>query len=320
MTMKILLTTTSFQDTPGKHHDRLAETGWEIERARGPLPEDRMLELVGRHDGIICGDDAYTKKVLQKCLPKLKVLSKYGIGVDKIDVDAATELRIPVTFCPGVNHTTVAEHAFGLLIGLIRNIPEENAIVKSGAWKRISGHELLGKKMGILGLGRIGREVAKRAAAFEMKLCGFDPHWDDEFAGKYNVERKATPEDILKECDVVCLHMSLSDENRGMVNKERLALMKEGAVIVNTSRGALINQKDVAEALRSGKLAGYATDVVEPEPIAKDNPLLDAPNVVFTPHIGSRTYESVERQAMMAVENTIRVLEGKPALAQKNKL
>src|SRR3972149_3011797 len=123
---KILLTTTSFQDTPGEHHALLEQQGYEIFRERGPLPEDKMLELVGDFDGILCGDDAFTPSVLQKCLPRLKVLSKYGIGLDKIDVKAATALKIPVTYCPGVNHTTVAEHAFGLMLALYRQITEQN--------------------------------------------------------------------------------------------------------------------------------------------------------------------------------------------------
>ncbi len=317
---KILLTTTSFQDTPGRHHDLLKESGFEIERARGPLPEAEMLKLVGDHDGIICGDDAYTRTVLQKCLPRLKVLSKYGIGLDKVDVAAATELKIPVCFCPGVNHTTVAEHTFGLLLSLTRNIPPQDATVKSGAWKRATGRELLGKTMGLLGMGRIGKEVAKRALAFEMKVCAFDVHWDEEFAKKYGVERKSTAEDVLRAAHVVSLHMSLSDSNRGLINRQRLGIMKEGAYLLNTARGALVVQEDVAEALKSKHLGGYGTDVVEPEPITKDNPLLGAPNMVFTPHIGSRTYESVERQALMAAENLIRKLRGETPHAQANKV
>ncbi len=318
--MRILITTTSFQDTPGRHHHLLAEAGFEIDRARGPLPEAEMLKIVGNHDGILCGDDAFTRTVLQKCLPRLKVLSKYGIGLDKIDVKAATELKIPVCFTPGVNHTTVAEHTFGLLLSLTRNIPSQDAVVKRAEWKRATGHELLDKTMGILGLGRIGKEVAKRAIAFGMKVCAYDIAWDEEFARNHGVERKAGPEDVLREADVVSLHMASTADNRGFINRQRLAMMKEGAYLVNTARGALIVEEDVAEALKSKRLAGYGADVVEPEPILKTNPLLGAPNVVLTPHIGSRTYESVERQALMSAENLIRVLRGQKPLAQANQV
>jgi D-3-phosphoglycerate dehydrogenase len=317
---KILLTTTSFQDTPGGHHALLESQGYEIVRARGPLPEDKMLELVGDFDGVLCGDDAFTRKVLEKCLPKLRVLSKYGIGVDKIDLQAATDLKIPVTYCPGVNHTTVAEHSFGLMLSLYRQIPQQNALVHQGHWKRMTGHELLGKTLGILGLGRIGKEVAKRARAFEMRVLGFDPFWDEGFAAEYGIERKATADEVIREADVLALHMNLSPENRGFLNSTRLAAMKKGAIVINTSRGALVDQWAVAEAVKSGHLGGYGCDVVEPEPIESTNPLIGLENVVMTPHIGSRTFESVLRQATMAVENLIRVLRGEAPLAQANKL
>ena len=317
---RLLITTTSFQDTPGRHHDLLAEEAFAIERVRGPLPEAELLTLVGDYDAILCGDDAYTRAVLQKCLPRLKVLSKYGIGVDKIDLQAATELRLPVTFCPGVNHVTVAEHTFGLLLALTRQIPQQDAVVKRGEWQRATGHELAGKTLGLLGLGRIGREVAKRAVAFEMHVCAYDIVWDEAFAQQWGVERKATAEDVLRSGDVVSLHMNLTHDNRAYLNAARLALMKRGAYLVNCARGGLVHEGDVAAALHSGHLAGYGADVVEPEPIVTTNPLLTAPHVVLTPHVGSRTYESVERQAVMAVENMLRVLNGQPPHAQANTL
>jgi D-3-phosphoglycerate dehydrogenase len=316
---RILITTTSFQDTPGRHHDLLPADQFEIDRARGPLAEADILRLVGTHDAIICGDDAFTKPVLEKCLPKLRVLAKYGIGVDKIDIAAATALKIPVTFCPGVNHVTVAEHTFGLLLSLTRLIPQQDALIKKGEWKRSTGRELAGKTMGILGLGRIGKEVAKRARAFDMNVCAFDLYWDDAFAKQYGVERKEAGEDVLRASEVVSLHMNLTEENKDYINLGRIAFMKRGAYLLNCARGGLVNQADVAAALKQGLLGGYGCDVVEPEPIEKTNPLLAAPNVVFTPHTGSRTYESVERQALMAAENMIRVLAGQAPHAQANK-
>jgi D-3-phosphoglycerate dehydrogenase len=317
---RILITTTSFQDTPGRHHEILPADQFEIERARGPLPEAEILKLAGSHDAIICGDDAFTRPVLQKCLPRLRVLSKYGIGLDKIDLQAATDLKIPVTFCPGVNHVTVAEHTFGLLLALTRLIPHQDAIVKKGGWERLTGRELAGKTMGILGLGRIGKEVAKRALAFEMKVCAFDLAWDEAFTKQHPVERKSSAEEVLRAAEVVSLHMNLTDENKEFINAARIGLMKRGAWLLNCSRGGLIHQTDVAAALKSGRLGGYGADVVEPEPIEKTNPLLDAPNVVLTPHVASRTFESVERQALMAAENMIRVLTGQPPHAQANRL
>ena len=168
--MKILLTTTSFQDTPGEHHDLLKKTGWEIITARGPLNEADTLALVGDVDGYICGDDAITRKVLEKARPKLKVLSKYGIGVDKIDVKSCTEFGIPLLFTPGVNHTTVAEHIF-CCCSRWRKIFFFTPTPRAAAdWKRKTGHELFEKTIGIIGLGRIGKEVAIRARAFGMNV------------------------------------------------------------------------------------------------------------------------------------------------------
>lgn len=315
---RILLTTTSYQDTPGPHHALLESQGYEIIRERGPLPEDVMLGLVGEFDGYLCGDDAFTRKVLEKCLPRIKVLSKYGIGLDKIDVHAATDLGIPVCFTPGVNHTAVAEHVFGLLLSLTRNIITEHSHVQNASWKRVTGREVWKKTMGVIGLGRIGKEVAKRARGFEMDVVGYDIYWDDEFARQYNVRKASTPDEVVAAADVLSLNMNLSDETRGFLSADRVRSMRDGAIVINCARGGLVDQEAVAEALKSGKLGGYGADVFEPEPINPECPLLGCPNTAFTPHIGSRTYESVERQAMMSTENLIRALKGDAPIAQAN--
>src|SRR5690349_14791257 len=183
--MKILLTTTSFQDTPGTHHDLLASKGWEIITARGPLNEADTFALVGDVDGYICGDDAITRRVLEKARPRLKVLSKYGIGVDKIDVKSATEFGLPVLFTPGVNHTTVAEHCFLLLLALQKNLLFHTDSTRAGGWKRQTGHELFEKTIGIVGLGRIGKEVVIRARAFGMTPIAYGNYWDEPFAQEH---------------------------------------------------------------------------------------------------------------------------------------
>src|SRR5580704_10029678 len=210
--MKILLTTTSFQDTPGAHHDLLAQTGWEIITARGPLNEADTLALVGDVDGYICGDDAITRKVLEKARPKLKVLSKYGIGVDKIDVKSCTEFGIPLLFTPGVNHTTVAEHNFMLLLALEKNLLFHTDSTRSGGWKRKTGHELLEKTIGIIGLGRIGKEVVIRAKAFGMKAIALDPHFDDKFAQQHQVKRAGSLAEVFAASDYISLHTNLTPE------------------------------------------------------------------------------------------------------------
>ncbi|MFM8804390.1 MAG: NAD(P)-dependent oxidoreductase, partial [Planctomycetia bacterium] len=208
-TPRILLTTTSFQDTPGEHHAALAATGWEIVTARGPLSEADTLAVVGEVDGYICGDDMITRAVLAKAVPRLKVLSKYGIGVDKIDVAACTELGIPLLFTPGVNHTTVAEHTFLLLLALEKNLLFHADSTRSGGWKRQTGHELLDKTIGIVGMGRIGREVAIRAKAFGMRPVGYGIHWDEAFAAGHGIERATTLDELFAKADYISLHTNL---------------------------------------------------------------------------------------------------------------
>ena len=316
--MKILLTTTSFQDTPGPHHQILEDAGFEIIRERGPLPEKRMLDLVGDIDAFLCGDDEITSKVIDRALPKLKVVSKYGIGLDKIDVEYLTDKGVPLTFCPGVNHTTVSEHTFALMLALFRKLVKEANHVAKGEWVRVTGNEIMGKTLSIIGLGRIGKEVAIRANAFGMKVIGYDLYWDEDFAHGNQIIRAKSIDEALEQGDVVSLHVNLSDETRELINRERLSKMKDGVVILNCARGEIIHTQDVIDALHAGKIGGYGTDVLDVEPPPPDHPMLNAPNTVITPHIGSRTFESVERQATMAARNLVLALRGETPLAQAN--
>ena len=316
--VRILLTTTSYQDIAGPHHELLESTGIEIVRERGPLPESKMLELVGDFDAILCGDDQITRAILEKAAPRLKILSKYGIGVDKIDVKAATEMGIPLSFCPGVNHTTVAEHTFALLLALVRNLIEIANATRSGNWKRLTGHEIMGKTIGIVGLGRIGKEVAIRAKAFGMTVIAYDVYWDEAFAASHDITRASGVAEIFEKSDVISLHTNLTEETRDMVRAETIATMKDGVIILNCSRGEVVHTADLAAALESGKVGGYGADVLDEEPPPADHPLLKAKNCIVTSHIGSRTYESVQRQAMMAAQNLLHLLRGEKPLAQVN--
>lgn len=316
--MKILLTTTSFQDTPGEHHDMLKGTGWEIINARGPLNEADTLALVGDVDGYICGDDAITRQVLEKARPKLKVLSKYGIGVDKIDVKSCTEFGIPLLFTPGVNHTTVAEHNFLLLLALEKNFLFHTDSTRSGGWKRKTGHELLDKTIGIIGLGRIGKEVAIRARAFGMKVLAFDNYFDDAFSQQHQVKRAGSLAEVFAASDYISLHTNLTPETRDLVNARSIAQMKKGVLILNCARGEIVNTQDLVAALKSGQVGGYGTDVLDQEPPPANHPLLTLRNVIVTPHVASRTYESVVRQATTAVKNLILAMNGEKPIAQIN--
>jgi D-3-phosphoglycerate dehydrogenase len=316
--VRVLLTTTSYQDIAGPHHDLLESTGIEIVRERGPLSEARMLELVGDFDAILCGDDLISRAVLEKASPRLRILSKYGIGVDKIDVKAATEMGIPLSFCPGVNHTTVAEHTFALLLALVRNLVEIANATHAGNWKRLTGHEIMGKTIGIVGLGRIGKEVAIRAKAFGMTVLAYDVYWDEAFAASHGIKRAAGVAEIFEKSDVISLHTNLTPETRDMIRAETIATMKDGVIILNCSRGEVVHTADLAAALESGKVGGYGADVLDEEPPRPEHPLLKAKNCIVTSHIGSRTYESVQRQAMMAAQNLLHLLRGEKPLAQVN--
>ncbi len=323
MTTRILLTTTSYQDTPGPHHELLESRGFEIVRERGPLPESAMLALAGEFDAFLCGDDAITQAVIEKSAPRLKVISKYGIGLDKIDVAYATTQKLPVLNTPGVNHTTVAEHTFGLLLSLTKKIQENAVEVKEGkwvaGWKKPVGHEILGSTMGIIGLGRIGKEVATRARAFGMSVIAYDPYFDESFAAEHGVTRCETMDDVLLGANVVSLHCFLDKNTHGMINAEKIAEMKNGVIVLNCARGELVDTNDIAAALASGKVGGYGADVLDEEPPAANHPLFTAPNCIVTSHIASRTYESVERQALRATHNLINYLKGDPDFIQANK-
>ena len=286
--MRILLTTTSFQDTPGRHHDLLACSGFDIIRARGPLSESQLLDLFHTHDsfdGLLCGDDHITARVIDAAIPRLKVISKYGIGLDSIDINHATRKRLPVLFTPGVNETTVAEHTIGLMIALAKHFWPHLRATSSGEWKRQTGTELYEKTLGVLGLGRVGKEVVKRAVAFGMTCIGHGHHWDEAFASKYKLKRCETREQVLRDAEVVSMHMNLTPETRGLINRERIAMMKRGALLINTARGGLVVEADVAEACRSGQLGGYAADVLEVEPMRTPHVFGDIDNIIVTPHV-----------------------------------
>ena len=315
---RVLITTTSFQDTPGAHHDLLAEAGWEIVTARGPLSEADTLAAVGDVDAYICGDDLITDAVLAKAQPKLKVISKYGIGVDKIDVAACTARGIPLLFTPGVNHTTVAEHTFLLMLALEKQLLFHTDATRNGEWKRRTGHELWAKTVGIIGLGRIGKEVAIRARAFGMNVVAYDVYWDEAFASSHEIGRAESLDEVYAVADYISLHTNLTPKTRDMICADSIAKMKNGAIILNCARGEIVHTVDVVEALKSGRLGGYGTDVLDEEPPSPDHPLLHLPNCVVTPHIGSRTHESVQRQATKAVQNLINVATGEKPLAQVN--
>mgnify|MGYP001226612912 FL=1 len=251
--VRILLTTTSYQDTPGPHHDLLASSGAEIVCASGPLSEKSMLEYAGDYDAFLCGDDVISQAVIQKALPRLKIIAKYGIGVDKIDVDYATDQGIPVAFTPGVNHTTVAEHCFMLMLALSKKLIEHVEWTKQGLGKRETGNEIAGKTLGIIGLGRIGREMAIRAKAFGMKVLAQDIYWPEAFAEEHHITRIENLDRLFSDSDFISLHTNLTAETQGLINSASIQQMKNSAVLINCGRGELVHVDDILAALQDNK-------------------------------------------------------------------
>lgn len=309
MSLKILLTSTSFQDTPGAHQKFLNDQGFELVKMRGPLKESILLDVIKEFDGIICGDDEITRDVIKAGVKsKLRIISKYGIGLDKIDLDAAKEFNIPVTNCPGVNQITVAEHVFALLLSFVKNIVPESNFIKDQKWVRLIGTELFGKTIGIIGTGNVGKEVIKRAIAFGMNVVAFDKFKSYDFAKLYEFEYCETLDELLSQSDIISLNLSLSPGTGSIIDSEALSAMKNGVIIINTARAALVDQNIILNGVKSGKIMGYLTDVLEEEPMVNDHPFLKHKNILITPHIGSRTYENVVNQGTMAVNNLLKYL------------
>lgn len=268
------------------------------------------MPIIANYDGVICGDDFITRNVLQKGGNGiLKVISKYGIGLDKIDLNAAEELGITVTNCPGVNHITVAEHTFALILAFYKNIPDEIIHTRSGQWARLIGHELYGKKIGVAGLGRIGKEIITRAKAFGLEVFAYDNLIDKKFAKFNEVKICISLEDLLNQVDILSLNMSLGKDNYHCIDQNIIVNhANRGLLIVNTARGGLVDEQSILHGLDNKILSGYLTDVLENEPMEENHPFKKYKNVFITPHISSRTYQSVERQGLLAVENLKKAL------------
>ncbi len=268
--------------------------------APGKLERAALLKAVADAHALIIRSGVRADAELMEHAPELKAIARAGVGVDNVDLLAASERGIVVMNTPGGNTISTAEHAFGLMIALARHIPQGHQSLLEGRWERklFSGVELKGKTLGIIGLGRIGQAIATRAQAFEMTVIAHDPYLPPEVAASLDVP--LLPLDaVYARSDFLSFHAMVTDETRGMVNAETIAMMKDGARIINAARGALINSADLAAALRSGKLAGAALDVYEQEPPPEDHPLIGLPNVAHTPHLAAST---VDAQVTVAIE------------------
>ena len=281
--MKILLTTTSFQDTPGKHHDLLNAQNWDIDYLRGPVEESVLLPIIHKYDGVICGDDEYTREVIKAGKEgNLKILSKYGVGLDRIDLEAAKEFGIGVTNVPGINQVSVSEHVLALLFTFSKNIHLQYNSVQTGSWKRGIGSEIQGKTLGIIGLGAVGKELGKKASALGMKVIAFDIFKDQEFLDKYSeISFTTNVDDIYSKCDVISLHLPHTKQTDKLINDIVInKKLKKQPIIINTARGKLIDPIAVISGIKNKLIKGYLCDVLETEPILENEILLGIENII----------------------------------------
>ncbi len=300
--------------------DPLAEAGLRLLRAAGHvdvrtgLSPEELAHVIGEYDALIVRSGTRVTREVLAAASRLKVIARAGVGVDNIDVDAATEFGILVVNAPTGNIIAAAEHTLALLMALARRVPHAHMSMVQGEWdrKRFLGVEIREKTLGLIGLGRVASEVARRVQGLEMRVLAYDPYVSENHARKVGATLLPLDE-VLAQADFLSLHLPLTPETRHFLNRERIARMKQGAYIINTSRGGVIDEEALLDALDAGHLAGAGLDVFSTEPLPADHPLRRHPKVVLTPHIGGSTQEAQARVATDAAEQVIAVLQGKPA-------
>lgn len=276
---------------------------FEVDVIGKKLPEAELLERVRGASALVVRSETRITAAVMEAAPELKVVGRAGVGVDNVDVEAATSRGVVVMNTPAGNTISTAELTFSMLLALARKIPQAHASMKAGEWNRkaFSGTEVCGKILGVLGMGRIGTEVARRARAFGMRVLAFDPYLSSSRAQALDVEL-VDADRLYAESDFITVHMPMTDETRGMVNAAAIARMKRGVRLLNCARGGIIAESDLLAALESGHVAGAALDVYETEPLPADSPLRGHPNLIMTPHLGASTEEAQENVGIEVAE------------------
>ncbi len=287
----------------------LRQNGIGIKANPGTVPYTReeLCRLVGDVDAVITGNEVWDEE-LYALAPRLKVISRFGVGVDNIDLEGAKRLGIKVCNAPGATNG-VAELVVGYMIAMLRHLPTGLQWCRAGCWDRRFGQEIRGKKVGLLGYGRIPRLISHKMANFDAQLLAFDKCPDEAYA-RANGVRLCSMEEILNSCDIVSLHLPALPETRGIMDRAAFARMKRGAYFINTSRGSLVDEEALYDALAGGRLAGAACDVFAQEPVRADNPLLTLDNFICTPHWGSDTQETVAAVGRITAGHVVDVLCG----------
>ena len=281
-----------------------------------PLSSQQVAEMLPRMDGYIAGLDQIDRQALAAA-DNLKIIARYGVGIDKVDLAAAKEKGIIVSNTPGANSASVAELALTMILMLARQIPTAVQAIKNGGWPRLPGLSLEGKTIGIIGLGAIGKHLARRLAAFGCELIAYDPFADELFAQNHDVSLVPIDQ-LISNADFVSLHVPVLPETLGMVNDEFIQSMKKDSFLINTSRGELVDENALLKGLKSGHIRGAGLDAFTQEPPDVGNPLLSMPQVICTPHLGAQTDGATNNMGRMALEECLRVLRGEKPLYQVN--
>jgi phosphoglycerate dehydrogenase-like enzyme len=307
----VLITTEVLRNAPGAHVDLLRQAGYDVRfpAKAALLTEEDTLEALEGIGAVIAGSEPYTDRVLAG-LPQLRVISRNGVGYDAINVPAATRRGVVVTITPEGNYQAVAEHAMALLLAVARSIVQNANDTRKGIWRRRTIFiPMRGKTLGLVGLGRIGRSVAIRAAAFGLRLLAFETFPDLDFVNSHAI-RLVDLDTLLAESDFVSLHTPMTKETQGLINARTLGLMKRGSLLINTARGGLVNEGDLLEALKSGHLAGAGLDVLATEPPPAGHPLLALDNVIVSPHVSALDSQAVTDMSVAAAQNILDLAAG----------
>jgi phosphoglycerate dehydrogenase-like enzyme len=310
MSWKVLITARVFSTIGKPALQALHDAGCDIKMAdpSGPLSAAALATSLPGVDAVLASPDKYSAEVLASgAASSLKIISRWGVGYDSIDIGAATKQGIVVAFTPGMLNETVADWAWALLLGIARRVHLGHQSVTSGGWQSTWGHDVAGKTLGIIGCGRIGQAVARRARGFNMRVIGYDTQPSAADCGIEYVPLNQ----LLRDSDFVSLHAAFTPESRGMIGRDQLKQMKPSAYLINTARGPLIDDEALTEALKTGQIAGAALDVFSTEPLPADSVLRTAPNLLLTPHQASFARETGERVSLAAAEAIVDLLKGR---------
>ncbi len=307
MAKKVLITSRSFGQVSEEPLNILKENGMEVEFYNQSYDEERFRNIIGRYDALIIGAHRFSEEAMQKA-GQLKIICKHGAGLDNIDLELARKYRLRVTNVPGTNSNAVADLVLGLMLDVARKISFGANEVKKGMWGKIIGTDVCGKTLGLIGFGAIARNVAKRAAGFDMEVLAYDPYIDALPEGFTRV-RLAALEEVIEQADFLSLHVPLNGETKNLISFEQMGRMKKGSFIINTARGGIVNEADLYEHLQSGHMAGAGLDVTAQEP-PTGSPLLTLDNVTIVPHIGMYSKEAINAVSVVCAKNVVKMFQG----------